>query len=262
MKSHVRIVFTALVVPVLIGFVATASANDFKPGCVIPFQAIEEEHPIDRDCAIEGAGSGDAHHAQNKAKNNFCATGQPVEVTVSSFLDLQQAAEDHGIPFGSSKSLPPDRSVLKNLLQRRGGTTLGEGTKVQLVAFIVDAKNSNVSKGESVNCKKGGKERNDIHISLAKKPTDALCKTVTAEMSPHLRPAAWDRENLDTLAHRPVRITGQLFFDASHKPCTAGKKASPARASNWEIHPVYKIEVFDVPSSRFISLEDWAAMQH
>jgi hypothetical protein len=40
------------------------------------------------------------------------------------------------------------------------------------------------------------------------------------------------------------RITGQLFFDASHEPCPCGAtKCEPLRSSVWEIHPVYRIEV-------------------
>jgi len=41
----------------------------------------------------------------------------------------------------------------------------------------------------------------------------------------------------------PYRVTGQLFFDASHKVCPCGtSNCSPVRASLWEIHPVMKIE--------------------
>jgi hypothetical protein len=56
------------------------------------------------------------------------------------------------------------------------------------------------------------------------------------EISPHFRPAQWERDRLrETRAH-PVRITGQLFFDAAHT-------VSPKRISLWEIHPVYGIDV-------------------
>jgi hypothetical protein len=42
----------------------------------------------------------------------------------------------------------------------------------------------------------------------------------------------------------PYRVTGQLFFDASHKVCPCGtSNCSPVRASLWEIHPVYNVEV-------------------
>jgi hypothetical protein len=43
----------------------------------------------------------------------------------------------------------------------------------------------------------------------------------------------------------PVRITGHLFVDASHLPCDGlePRKGHPRRVSDWEIHPVYDIEV-------------------
>jgi hypothetical protein len=42
---------------------------------------------------------------------------------------------------------------------------------------------------------------------------------------------------------RPVRLTGQLFFDGSHGPCRPGRPASPKRASVWEVHPIYRVDV-------------------
>jgi hypothetical protein len=58
-----------------------------------------------------------------------------------------------------------------------------------------------------------------------------------------------------------VRLTGPLFYDASHKPCilnSAGKvirRESPARQTIWEIHPVYSIEVFDTSKSKWVDLD-------
>ena len=44
---------------------------------------------------------------------------------------------------------------------------------------------------------------------------------------------------------RPMRFTGQAFYDASHKPCDPDgmPHGSSHRISSWEIHPVYAIEV-------------------
>jgi len=214
--------------------------QDF-PGCTLPFDSIKESHPIDGTCGPEGKTQDASNQAQNRAKNNFCATGDPIRVTFSTFLRLQQAAQDQNIPFGSGLNLPPDRTVLKDLATV-GGTKIGEGTVVRIVAFIVDAHYSNVSSGETVNCKLKGKENNDIHIMLGQSSSAAACDTVTAEMSPHFRPAAWDQ--LPELNLRvPVRITGQLFFDGSHKPCKNGSGPNPQRETIWEIHPLYAIDV-------------------
>src|ERR1035438_3827878 len=82
-----------------------------------------------------------------------------------------------------------------------------------------------------------------VRIDLIPKRGADLCSSVTAEMIPHFRPQEWigltEVEELES----PVRIIGQLFYDASHVPCRNGTKASPARASVWEIHPVYALDV-------------------
>jgi hypothetical protein len=218
----------------------TTSGQDF-PGCTLPFDSIKESHSLDSTCGPEGKTADASNQAQNRAKNNFCATDDPFGVTFNMFLSLQQAVESQNIPFGSGMNLPPDRSLLQNLVMV-GGTKIGEGTLVRLVAFIVDAHYSNVSSGETVNCKLRGKENNDIHIMLGHSTLAAACDTVTAEMSPHFRPVAWDQ--LPDLNLRvPVRISGQLFLDASHRPCKNGTGPNPQRESIWEIHPLYAIDV-------------------
>lgn len=222
----------------------TALAKGFVPGCDLPFKSIAVKQPIDNICPIGGAAKGGAQLAQDQAKNNFCAAGDPVIVTFDTFAQLQGAAEAKSIPFGIGTHLPPDRSLLKDLVELGSPPVkIGEGSLVRLVAFIVEAHHSNVSKGESVNCKKSGKPANDIHIVLGQAADADPCESVTAEISPHYRPTSWDGLETYKLSTRPVRMTGQLFFDASHKPCTAGKRASPPRMAIWEIHPVYALDV-------------------
>jgi hypothetical protein len=66
-----------------------------------------------------------------------------------------------------------------------------------------------------------------------------------------------------------VRLAGQLFFDASHFPCN-GDEPHPGeslkRASLWEIHPVYSIDVcstrtrVDCPvgdEAAWVPLDEW-----
>src|SRR4029077_1606963 len=95
-----------------------------------------------------------------------------------------------------------------------------------------------------------------IHIELVKDADeDDDCKSVTAEMSPHFRPDAW--EGLVNLSiTRPVRITGPLFFDSAHQPCRGDKRPSPNRISVWEIHPVYQFEVCKNKSLSACSVSD------
>ncbi len=252
------------------------SAMAFSPGCSLPFESIEQKDlPIDQRCAKDGAAAPDSSNAkQNEVKNNFCATGTPVELSFTNFDQLQQSAINKNIPFGN-QNLPDDRSVLANILTVNG-RQIGEGTVVTLVGFVFDARHSNTKffneAGESVNCKSGELDMNDIHIELAESAnllnqTDE-CQTVTAEISPHYRPASWDRFDVNPktaeaarglqLKGAKVRISGQLFFDASHKPCVGGQGSAPRRRSIWEIHPVYAIEVFDEAKHQFIALDEWA----
>ena len=168
-------------------------------------------------------------------------------MTYKMFVDLQKEAERRNIPHGRQgpkELLPEDRTVLKNFL-KVGTRTIGEGDLVRYVAFMSNPRFSNVGKGESVNCHGPKDEDNDIHIDLIRDPSEVACVSVTAEMSPHYRPHIWDANVLRLITDRPVRVTGQLFFDASHTPCKGQNdtKTNPKRVSIWEIHPVYHFEV-------------------
>ena len=234
----------------------------FVPGCTLPFDAIKLSHPIDKQCPLggdEGPDGNAPHRLQNEAKNDFCATGDPVPVNLNVFVALQTAVNKmKNLPWGEGEKLPPDRSLLHNLKITDAGRslTLGEGTKVVFVGYVMDAKHDDVEKGEDVNCKTRGNEFNDIHISLSATPVPAgklsnavRCKAITAEISPHFRPAAWDKfdaaVNTKVFKTRPVRLTGTLLFDAAHRPCAKGTPipGNPVRISIWEIHPIYAIDV-------------------
>lgn len=246
-----------IVVAVLVGFVRVCCAEEFKVECPMPF-ADETHWDLNKvvDCGLEGAPQGsDANHAQNRMKNNFCATGQPVSITFNTVDKLQAAVDQKGIPYGSGQHLPPDRAQLSSLVSVHG-KLIGEGSVVRIVAYIIDAHYSNVRNGESVNCKLLGEDNNDIHIMLGWTVGDDPCETVTAEMIPHFRPDSWTADNLGALNGRLVRITGQLFFDGSHRPCHNGKPANPPRRSTWEIHPVYAIDVAKSRGSMRVSPSD------
>jgi hypothetical protein len=228
--------------------------DKFKLACPLPFQNISAHHPIDTDCGPIGDAASDAGKQQNLAKNNLCAPGPPVIIKQSLFDTLQQAVLQKHFPFGNQHiqhpvQLSSDRSPLVNLVQNSDGENVGEGTQVRFVAFILEAHHADVQGGESVNCTKPGTVRNDIHIGLSEVAGVAPCQSVTAEIIPHFRPAAWDSIDSPTsakkIAGHPVRLTGQLMFDASHAPCGDPHhvRGDPARRSLWEIHPVYAIEV-------------------
>jgi hypothetical protein len=106
---------------------------------------------------------------------------------------------------------------------------------------------------ESCNCGEtngGAKDMIDMHlvvISSSNRETTPECNSVTVEISPHFRPEKWDADTILRANDHPLRFTGQLMYDAAHRPClgsppTPGFQA-PSRVSSWEIHPVYAIDV-------------------
>ena len=261
----------------------------FVVGCNLPFDG-GESHDIDEHCPNPGCATRASDIAQNRIKNNFCASGTPVQISFTTMDRLQRAVDrmvSRGeISYGSGgPPNPADRAKLHNLstVDSNGhAVTLSEGDLVTIDAFVLDAKHDDSFplgtgptgfQGESVNCRNSLLEWNDIHVALGRTASVAECSSVTAEIIPHFRPAVWERFDSNSCTSRHVtnplpvkgirvRITGQLFFDGSHKPssCSAPTRGNPSRRSVWEIHPVYKIEVFS--GSRFIPLEEWAANQH
>ena len=224
----------------------------FVPGCHMPFDS--KKTAFDSKCSIKGAGTAADKIAESKAKNNFCGnTDSPAKLSSDDFLTLQKASDD----LGTRKF--DDRSPLHNIATI-GSNKVGEGTVVEFIAFVDDAHYSNVSKGETVNCKISGKPNNDIHIVLLQDPSDDPCTSVTAEMSPHYRPSGWTDTTVNGAGKHPIRVRGQLFFDSSHTPCRGSKRASPARQSVWEIHPVYGFDVCkktSIEACKNASEDDW-----
>jgi hypothetical protein len=121
-----------------------------------------------------------------------------------------------------------------------------------------------------VNCGKGGPvpdkpAYHDIHISIVSSPDNEECSGVVVEMVPHHRPTTWTSGLVNQVksSKLPVRVTGSQMFDSSHTPCQSGSaiQGDPARASLWEIHPIYKFEVCTSgdcsDGNGWVDLENW-----
>jgi len=227
-------------------------ADDFKlpDNCTLPFARIATQPDPYASCGNDGSGkAGKALTAakirEDNAKNNFCAdASKPTTVDFKILKQMQTKAP-------KKTTLVKNRNSLHAFFPV-GDQKIGEGDVVRLVAFVKEAHISDCSAGESVNCETPGVATNDFHIPLVdptRKNPRALaeCTSVTAEMSPHFRPAAWSEIDLKTPVKNPVRVTGPLFYDDSHVPCTMvnGKLTGPGpqRISLWEIHPVYAFDV-------------------
>jgi hypothetical protein len=211
------------------------------PGCKLPFDDIKStDVDLDKTCPVAGGATDKPKILESTAKNDLCEAAKPKPITYGTFTKLQAVSD--GID-GLRNQLKESRDVVRDLVALTSGGKVGEGSVVQFVAYLLNAHVSNKSKGELVNCKKSGIYNNDIHIELVKSAgEDDACNSVTAEMSPHFRPDAWD-DLVELTLKRPVRVTGAMFFDGSHAPCHDGKRPSPQRISVWEIHPVYQFDV-------------------
>lgn len=238
-------------------FVAPAFADKFRlpEGCEVPWKSIAVDRDISQNCGVAGDARGGPGHAQNKMKNNLCATNQPVFLTYHDFRQMQKRADQRrdggetNFNFGNRQNPIRDRSKLRNFFETEGGETVGEGMVVRHVGFLAEARKARIgTSGESVNCKLTERDENDIHIDIVQTPGANPCRSVTAEMIPHFRPETWTTTNLNRIRDEriPVRVTGHLFFDSSHKPCDGLESPGPGhplRVSIWEIHPVYRFEV-------------------
>jgi len=260
---------------------AHSQAQPFVPGCTVPFQP--EPHEIDAKCGRQGDPTGSAEgKLQNEFKTNYCASGTPIEVTAFTFQTLQDAVDilkqNGDLHYGSPQNEPrvSERPTLSDLhITNPAGESVGEGKLVHMVAYLLHA---DFSGGETVNCNGSGsanplptkQEFGDIHVYLSKtKPTRYTseadrkkkdCRSMTAEIIPHLRPEAFDKigqfhdtqsgaKAFDRIAaaklNRPMRFTGHMFFDGAHTPCSSDsdQTTTPRRFSSWEIHPIYAMEV-------------------
>ncbi len=105
--------------------------------------------------------------------------------------------------------------------------------------YIKDAKNYS-SGAESCNCNLKKTDNNDFHIVLVTRKNDPEERSLTAEISPRIRPAGWTIGKLRDLAEQKafVRVTGWAMLDTQH----VGDDV-PRRRTHWEIHPVTKFEV-------------------
>lgn len=271
MLARGLIVTSILATAIVPASAQTGFSDHCSDGKALPFAALEVKHPVDATCGLEGKlTSPPASQTQNEVKNNFCgAADAPESFTPQMFIDLEHNTT---IKSGTGKE-PVDRTELQHL---------GEGKIVRMKANLIEAHHADVGSGESVNCGGLKEEDNDIHIAFGAAANTKECTSVSGEISPHFRPASWnaigDFEKFNpatklnvvnpALASRlqahPYRITGQLFFDASHTLCACGTTCNPSRGSRWEIHPIYNIEVCKAGTacnadtdSDWISFDSW-----
>jgi len=243
---------------------ALAQSDSFQlpSGCKLPFDNIATKPDPFVKCGncgvVDKPKSGKVPDPkpkalQSEAKNNLCAdTSQVTTVDFATLQAMGATAKSNGWETTDLESRKPLHSF-----NEVNGSKIGEGDVVRLKAWILAAHVSDCSStemGEQVNCSIQGFADNDLHIPLldpAGNRTQDECTSITAEIIPHFRPAAWANLDMKTPVKNVVRLTGQLFYDNAHRPCNAplvhtsaaNKLLAPFRSTIWEIHPVYQLEV-------------------
>lgn len=199
-------------------------------------------------CPNEGCGeNGDAE--LNKAKNR---TDTPAAAAV----------KHQTLGLMRSLSQPARWDTGQNRTSIR--TTGKEGTPVELMAFILKVKRGSA---ESCNCELTHSVDNDIHLVLVgDTEEDAEETSVTAEITPHIRANGhpdWIFKNVNDLEGEFVKVTGWLMLDTKHIRQThrlpnERTNKGLVRATNWEIHPVTKLEVCQKSMTVCKSGDGWA----
>lgn len=188
-------------------------------------------------CSEEGS----PHGLANKLKRTVPPEGTPTTVNFDTFSQLQSAAVglvDQGVEIE-----PTDRDKIKSIETTEG--TIGEGSRVRLMAFLSEGK-PHPNTGESVNCNLKTETNNDIHIPVSESKNASEFEAIVVEMIPQDRPAKWTSTNVRQLRGKLLLIEGGLFYDNLH--FANGDPANPVpgqpkRFSLWEIHPVVSVKV-------------------
>jgi hypothetical protein len=182
-------------------------------------------------CPPEGSG-GDK--TLNRLKNRAQAPSSYKEMTVEQYL------KDFTPNLNTPKHRDKFTSNQNSYIQPR------EKEGIALVGYILGAKQSGP---ESCNC--NDQTRRDFHVWIgAKKPASTVEANAMRDASVVVEPTpsgqeahtSWRLHNLQKLAQQgaKVRISGWAMYDPEH-PNEIGK----TRGTVWEVHPVFKIEVFN-----------------
>ena len=187
------------------------------------------------------SGPDTAHGLANHLKRTVPPEGDATLVTFETFSQLQsQAVElvDQGVEID-----PADRDKIKSIETTAG--TLGEGSRVRVVAFLSEGK-PHPNTGESVNCNLKKELNNDIHISVTETKNASEFEGVVVEMIPQDRPDKWSSAKVGILRGKLLLIEGALFYDNLHfanGDADNPLSGQPKRFSLWEIHPVASVKV-------------------
>ena len=185
------------------------------------------------ECPNTGCGK-DADSALNQAKNR-------PDIPSAAAVKHKTIASTRLIAQPTRWNTGQDRSSIR--------TPGKEGTPVELTGFLIRIKPGSA---ESCNCELTRRVDTDVHLVLTKETDDAEETSVTAEITPRIRTNGhpdWLFKNVNDLEGDFIRVTGWLMLDTKHirqshlLPTETRFNKGLKRATNWEVHPVTKLEV-------------------
>jgi hypothetical protein len=185
------------------------------------------------DCPNGGCGTDAVDMELNKAKNRTDAPGSS-EIKHKTLASMRLIAQPTQWDTGQ------DRTTL-----RQPGK---EGTPVEVKGFLLLVRPGSA---ESCNCELTRRVDTDVHLVLVDDIDDGEETSVTAELTPRVRSNShsdWVFKNAKELEGEYVRVTGWLMLDTKHirqGHRAAGERHNKAlkRSTNWEVHPVTKLEI-------------------
>ncbi len=185
------------------------------------------------ECPNPGCGeNGDAELNQAKNRADIPGSAAVKHKTLASIRALAQPTR-----WNTGDDRAPIRTAGK------------EGTPVEVMGFLLLAKPGGA---ESSNCDLTRRADTDIHLVLVDNgEADGEETSVTAEITPRIRANGhpdWLFKNVNDLEGQFVRLTGWLMLDTkhirqTHRLTNERLNKGIKRATNWEIHPVTKLEV-------------------
>jgi len=182
-------------------------------------------------CPVEGCGS-KSDPLLNRSKNRIDAPseGDIRDMSLADIKGLSQA-----LPAGWKEGDARDTFT---------GTGL-EGQAVRTMGYLWSSKREHA---ESCNCGLDaagitGQLLTDIHMVVTTTKNANEKSSITAEITPRVRalrpnPNTWHWSSIHTFNKKFIRITGWLMLDTHHLVSAPLK-----RATNWEVHPITRLEV-------------------
>jgi hypothetical protein len=199
------------------------------------------------DCPDAGCGeNGDTD--LNKAKNR-------TDIPSSAAVKHKTLAAMRALSQPTRWDTGADRASIR--------TTGKEGTPVSLMGYLLLVKPGS---GESCNCELSRRVDTDVHLVLVGDPEmDGEETSVTAEITPRVRANGhpdWVYKNVKDLEGEFVKVTGWLMLDTkhirqTHRLTNERTNKGLVRATNWEVHPITKLEVCQKSVSTCKSGDGW-----